>query len=121
MTAGDQDWTISIFVPDGEDELDEPDPSAEDHAFRDIFGRGSSIARVSGRELQAQWAGTIEHLLKLSASVGEKTAGWRIEQMEVGLTLSAKGELLFIAEAGAEASIKLTLKRKDAPTTPAAG
>ena len=35
-------------------------------------------------------------------------------EIEVGMTLSAKGELLFIAEAGAEASIKFVLKKKTA-------
>jgi hypothetical protein len=64
--------------------------------------------------LEAQWTQTVGSLMKLSSAVGERTKDWTIDEIEVGLTLSAKGELLFIAEAGAEASIKFMLKRKDA-------
>jgi hypothetical protein len=51
--------------------------------------------------------------MNLSSSVSDRTKDWTIEKIEVGLTLSAKGELLFIAEAGAKASIKFVLTKKN--------
>ena len=62
--------------------------------------------------LKEQWQKTVSLLMGMTASLDEKAKGWRIEEVEVGLTLSAKGELLFIAEAGAEGSVKVKLARK---------
>jgi hypothetical protein len=107
-------WTLSIFVPQvGAEPTAPPDPSAETHSIRDIFLGSGRIERVDGHGLEAQWTQTVGSLMKLSSAVGERTKDWTIDEIEVGLTLSAKGELLFIAEAGAEASIKFMLKRKD--------
>jgi hypothetical protein len=112
MTANDPDWTLSIYVPDDEAEVVlAPDPAAEDHSIRDFVAGGKRIERVRGKDLQAQWSATVDHLLKLGANAASQAQGWTVSEIEVGLTLSAKGELLFIAEAGAEASVKLKLTR----------
>lgn len=68
------------------------------------------IARVGADKLKEQWRGTIDTLVGLGATVSERAEGWHVEEIEVGFTLSASGELLFIAEAGAEASITFKLK-----------
>lgn len=70
------------------------------------------VTRVGAVEIQAQWVRTVDALMKLSSTIANRSKEWTIDEIEVGLTLSAKGELLFIAEAGAEASIKFTLKRR---------
>ena len=107
-------FEISIFVPEGDTAVAlPPDPSVVHHALPSWvpFGR---VARVGAAELQEQWGKTVDTLMKLSSTIAARSKEWAIEEIEVGLTLSAKGELLFIAEAGAEASIKFTLKRKGA-------
>jgi hypothetical protein len=107
-------WTISVFVPNAEpaNARPPPDPSVEPHsAFREWLMPSGRIEHPDGELLQKQWADTIDKLLKLTSTVSERLTAWKLDEIEVGLTLSAKGELLFIAEAGAEASVKLTLKR----------
>lgn len=109
-------FEISIFVPDGEKVATvPPDPSVEHHAVRDWVPGLAQVAKVNAGRVQEQWAGTVDTLMKLTATAADRSKEWSIEEIEVGLTLSAKGELLFIAEAGAEASIKFKLTRKSAP------
>lgn len=107
------DWTISIFLPEGEPALDKPlDDAAEEHSLRDLVPRFERVTRVGAAEIQEQWERTVDTLMRLSSTIANRSKEWTIEEIEVGLTLSAKGELLFIAEAGAEASIKFILKRR---------
>ena len=106
--------TISIFVPEPTRIVATlPKDEAEHHAFTktigEVIGKVSTVPAVS---VQGQWAETIDTLVGLSSTISERADGWTVDELEVGLTLSAKGELLFIAEAGAEASIKVTLKPK---------
>lgn len=116
MTGPNEDWTISIFVPETEAAtVTLPDPSVETHSLKELkefFSGSARIQSVDARQVQPQWANTIDRLMKLTSSVSNLAKEWTIEEIEVGLTLSAKGELLFIAEAGAEASIKFKLTRK---------
>lgn len=105
-------WTISIFVPGGASPppAGPPDPSVKDHALPWIPG----VARIEkvGDKIFEQWESTIQRVMRMSSAIGNQESDWLAEEIEVGFTLSAKGELLFIAEAGAEASIKVKLKRK---------
>lgn len=105
-------WEISIFVPDAAAAPDTsalPPDKAEHHAWPSFRSR---VATVSADQVRSQWDKTIGVLMNLGAAVAEKAEKWKIDEIEVGFTLSAKGELLFIAEAGAEASIKVVLKPK---------
>jgi hypothetical protein len=43
---------------------------------------------------------------------GAQSNRWGIDEVTFGLTLSAKGKLLFIAEASAQGSVQVKLKRK---------
>ncbi|WP_336959164.1 hypothetical protein [Sphingobium aquiterrae] len=119
--AAPDEFEISIFVPEGDTApMLPPDPSVEHHSMRDWVPGLGRVARVGAAEVQEQWGRTVDTLMKLSSTIAARSKEWSIEEIEVGLTLSAKGELLFIAEAGAEASIKFTLKRKGAqPPEPA--
>ncbi|ABC23838.1 hypothetical protein F11_15590 [Rhodospirillum rubrum F11] len=109
------DWTISVFIPDSVPPAHSPpDPSTDDHSLLECLSPAGRISRVSGRGLQQQWTDTIETLLTLGTTVSDRATDWQISEIDVGLTLSAKGELLFIAEAGAEASITFKLTRKTA-------
>jgi hypothetical protein len=115
-TPQNDDWSFSIFIPEPEPESSlEPvsaDDAVEPQSFPDIFRRFKRVVTVDGKQVQEQWARTIDTLMNLGVTIGNRAAGWEIDEIEVGLTLSAKGELLFIAEAGAEASIKFVLKKK---------
>lgn len=107
-----EEFEISIFVPDGDTGSPfPPDPSVEHHSMRDWAPGLGRVAKVGAGQVQEQWTRTVDTLMNLSSTVAARSKEWSIEEIEVGLTLSAKGELLFIAEAGAEASIKFKLTR----------
>lgn len=115
MTEEAQDnWDISIFVPDAEIAVLPDDPAVENHSLRGLIPGLNRVVKVGAEEVQEQWSRTVDTLMRLSSTVADRSKDWSIEEIEVGLTLSAKGELLFIAEAGAEASIKFVLKKKGA-------
>ena len=122
MTEPAQDeFEISIFVPEEGTAVPlPPDPSVEHHSMRDWVPGLGRVAKVRAGQVQEQWTRTVDTLMKLSSTTAARAKEWSIEEIEVGLTLSAKGELLFIAEAGAEASIKFKLTRKgeSAPQAP---
>ena len=118
----DDDWEMAIFVPaaraafDAEAAAFALDPSVRTHSetpFVLPIPTGT-VTRVRGAMLQDQWSKTFDTLMRLTDHLGQGTKDWRVEEIEVGLTLSAKGELAFIAEAGAEASITVKLSRKPA-------
>src|SRR6185437_5372971 len=92
------DWKASIFVPAAaaRAQVDE-DPSVQTHSIKSfIFGR---VETFEPDQMKDQWQRTVEMLMGMTSSLDEKAKGWHVEEVEVGLTLSAKGELLFIAEA----------------------
>ena len=113
MTAKNE-WEMSILVPD---QAQAATGVANLRTERGIFG--NHVAKIDAKDVEAQWSNTLDILMNLTSQIGAKTQDWYVDSVEVGLTLSAKGELLFIAEAGAEASIKLSLKKHDAKTQPA--
>jgi len=95
-------WFVSKVVP-------EPG-SAELHKK----SKASGITREF-TELRADWSvmttQILEMVIETDSELDEKS-GYTLDEIEIGLAFTAKGKLAFIAEAGAEASIKLTLKRK---------
>jgi len=105
------DWKASIYVPASRAPTSEvQDESVSLHSIKSlIFGR---VESVDPDAMKDQWQKTLDLLMGLSSSLSQKDKRWGIEEIEIGLTLSAKGELLFIAEAGAEASVKIKLVRK---------
>lgn len=102
------DEEILIFVPEGAAPARPHDPNVTDHALELLSGR--RIERVS-TQVTKQWEATIDRLMAMTSSIGDKAGEWMADEITVGFTLSAKGELLFIAEAGATASISVKLKR----------
>lgn len=75
----------------------------------EVVGR---VVKVRADKFEGQWKQTLDTLTDLGTAISNRASGWKIDEIEVGLTLSTKGELLFIAEASAAASIKLKLKPK---------
>jgi Trypsin-co-occurring domain 1 len=111
-----KDWTLTLLVPTTEADNDEevrPGPQTNLHA-RGMIGWifGAEEKPVESSEVKQQWADTISGIV---ATVGEWSAAqsnqWKIEEVTFGLTLSAKGRLMFIAEASAQGSVQVKLKR----------
>ncbi|HEY9132036.1 MAG TPA: hypothetical protein VIM98_09795 [Dyella sp.] len=109
----DKDSEILIYVPDAPlaPPILPPD-QAEEHSLGSIAASFRRVVTVRAEDVRDQWNRTLDTVMGLSAAIAQRSNNWKIDEIEVGLTLSAKGELLFIAEAGAEASIKFTLKPK---------
>jgi hypothetical protein len=109
-----EDWQISIFVPD--EHADEANDYGGDAVRTDSLGlrrpSGGEVIKTSAAALQESWNSTIAMLTQLGDDAQAKQGGFTVDSIEVGLTLTAKGGLAFIAEAGAQASVKLTLKRR---------
>jgi hypothetical protein len=116
-----KDWTLTLFVPSAKADDDEgvrPGPqtelhSAEMHAKGMISWLfGAEEKPVESSTVKQQWADTISGIV---ATVGEWSAAqsdkWQIEEVTFGLTLSAKGKLMFIAEASAQGNVQVKLKR----------
>lgn len=118
-TGKTSDWQVQIFIP--QDRASAPlavrdDPvQKQSKLLPDSWFGGGKVETVDGSAMQTQWRETIDNLLGLTTSITGSAGDWQLDSMEIGMTLSAKGKLLFIAEAGAQASVKLTLKRKPDP------
>jgi len=95
------EWQLQILVP--------PRPNAE-KPFDGLFD--SREIEVPASQVREQWNRTLEGLMSLAEdwSAGH-TNNWHVAEVKVGMTLSAKGHLLFIAEAGAAATVEIKLTR----------
>lgn len=116
MSESKDDWTVQILAPEP------PVPSTEyrtgrpfnEYSLSGPSRRGGRVVDASVDAIKANWQETIQKLAEIGDGIDDDAAGWGVSQIEVGLTLSAKGQLLFIAEASAEASVKITLTRRTA-------
>lgn len=89
-----------------------PPGGVELHSLKEITGK------LFGRKLEdvkADWKKVSRQVKEMMDSVvTEVPKGFTFESIEVSLGFSAEGKLVFIAEAGIEASVSLTFKRTDA-------
>jgi hypothetical protein len=89
------------------------DPDVEEQAK--FFGKKTTMLKelkLDPEEVQRSLDDLTAKLTKVLANqTGPKTEGFQLESFSVGLTLSATGKLLMIAEAGVEASVQLTFSR----------
>jgi hypothetical protein len=88
-----------------------PPGGVELHSFKGVS------EKLFGRQLddvKADWkkvSGQVKEMM--DSVVPEVPKGFTFESVEVKLGFSAEGKLVFVAEAGIEASVSLTFKRKD--------
>ena len=113
----DDDWTVQIFVADGaapavHEYLREG--GAVRHHSGPLAKQANKVVDVSVEALRANWQDTVAKLTSIGDSIDDKPSAWGVVEIEVGLTLSATGQLLFIAEASAEASVKFELAKRGA-------
>jgi hypothetical protein len=105
-------WSMSILVPE------DPGASLGDRSgaprtkgfLRSLFG-GKEVV-VPAATVTSQWSETISGLMATVNGWEDVANGrWQVDEVNVGLTLSAEGKLLFIASAGVEGSIQVKLAR----------
>lgn len=89
------------------------DPSVTTHAIQPwTVETFFDIQDLDSKEMAADWKNKLDRIVDVATHAAQtQDKAWHIDEIEIGLTLSAKGKLLFIAEAGAEASVKVTLKK----------
>lgn len=111
-----QDQKLDILVPrkPAKTSRAQPlDPHVQTHALPPWTAEAFfDVEKVNSDHMAADWKRKLDGVVDVATSAAAtKDKAWRIDEIEIGLTLSAKGELMFIAEAGVEASVKVTLKR----------
>jgi hypothetical protein len=107
-------WDTAILV--AADSIGEKaataDPSVDTHSkpwtVENHFGVEKSLDPAA---MKADWQEKLAGIIDMASAAAEKKKGWQIEEIEIGMAVSAEGKLLFIAKAGFEASVKVMLKR----------
>lgn len=108
----EQDWLNDpdLVIFEGKEPPLKPG-EVEEHAF----GIEKITDRLFGRrieEVKADWqrvSGQIQQMLQAIASVAAEN--FAMDTVEISLGFSAQGKLVFIAEAGVEATVSVTYKR----------
>lgn len=82
---------------------------AEQHGLKEL------AAGLFGRKLEdvkADWERVSEQIRQMiSATATSKPEGFRLDEVRVALAFNAKGKLVFVAEAGMEATVTLSFRR----------
>jgi hypothetical protein len=77
------------------------------HSLKDkLFGRPLEDVKADWGKISAQ----ISEMVTATAPVRE--SGFTVDSIEISLAFTASGKLAFIAEAGVEASVAITLARE---------
>jgi len=88
-----------------------PGDGVELHSLASVTGK------LFGRKLEdvkADWKKVSSQVKEMMESVvTDVPKGFMFESIEVSLAFSAEGKLVFVAEAGIEASVSLTFKRTE--------
>ena len=88
----------------------QPEPGrAEEHGIFD------PLARLVGRrveDVQVDFQQTSEQLAQVVGALRSSVEGYEIDDITLSLGFSATGRLVFIAEAGIEATVSVTYKKK---------
>ena len=114
MSDATDDWTVQILAPGLPEDTVGPREGVDEYTLSGPLRQGGRVVEASVDAIKANWQTTIQKLAEIGDGIDDDAAGWGVSQIEVGLTLSATGQLLFIAEASAEASVKITLTRRPA-------
>jgi hypothetical protein len=106
-------WQAAIYVPSNQGAA--PVALRDESVTTHSRGLGSWLSgEVEGLNpdvMADDWRQKLDAIVDIAGSTAETHKGWHIDEMEIGLTLSAEGKLLFIAKASAQASVKIKLKR----------
>ncbi len=111
--AGKSVWDAAILMPHGQaaPETTLGDESVVTHSKGLASWFSGDVKGVDPDIMADDWRQKLDSIVEIAGSTADSNKGWHIEEMEIGLTLSAEGKLLFIAKASAQASVKIKLKR----------
>jgi hypothetical protein len=82
-----------------------------------LHSRGSDTVYRSLKALEKDWKGISDKIIKIVGS-SSKEVYERIDSVTFSLGFNAKGKVVFVAEAGIEASISVTFKPNTSPAKP---
>lgn len=87
---------------------------SEAHSFKNwLHLSGPKEVTIDLKEAKSRWEEGLETVRELiEVSAAKAVGGWELDEVSIGMTLTAKGKLAFIAEAGVEASIHFVFKQK---------
>lgn len=72
---------------------------------RGLFGRKL-------KDVKADWERVSDQIQEMiAATASSKPAGFGLDEVQVSLAFNAQGKLVFVAEAGIEATVALTFRR----------
>jgi hypothetical protein len=95
---------------------------SEDHGLRD---RAEQLLAKSTQEVKASWLQAVEQMRLLIAGSENLAGNYELSEIEFKLGFTAAGTVVFIAQAGIEATISATFKRREGaaaqPDAPARG
>lgn len=83
---------------------------SEDHGLRD---RAEQLLAKSTEEVKASWMQAIEQMRLLIANAENLAGNYELREIEFKLGFTAAGTVVFIAQAGIEATISVTFKRRE--------
>jgi hypothetical protein len=83
---------------------------SEDHGLRD---RAEQLLAKSTEEVKASWLQAVEQMRLLIAGAENLAGDYELSEIEFKLGFTAAGTVVFIAQAGIEATISATFKRRE--------
>jgi len=110
-TAGDTIQILTAGAPEIEWGTPPSGHDLEEHSLAPMDERAGKVVEVGVDVIRRNISAVIDALDAILPAPEHQSSGWAVDTIEVGLTLGAKGQVLFISEASAEASIKITLHR----------
>jgi hypothetical protein len=99
----DPEWIVFGGSP-----VPEPGVAADHGAFdplKKLFAR-------SNKDVEADFGRVTRQLKAVATAIPKSETGFEVSEMTVELGFSASGRLVFIAEAGVEATVSVTFRRK---------
>ena len=85
--------------------------SSEDHALTDWFG---GLVPRKKEEVKQDWHRVIGQIQELLQDVSLVPANFQLDEVVFELGFSAQGKIVFVAEAGVDATVSVTFKRNSA-------
>ena len=114
-TPDEEQWILDpdMIVFSGGDDL--PVGSVEQHGFGDrLYG----LFRRTVPEVTAEWAKVVEQMKHLISQVEGMHGDFELSEVQFQLGFSAQGAIVFIAEAGVNATISATFTRRATAASP---
>jgi hypothetical protein len=89
--------------------------SSEDHALADWFG---GLIPRKKEEVKEDWHRVMGQIQELLQDVSLVPANFQLDEVEFQLGFSAQGKIVFVAEAGVDATVSVTFKRNSSVASP---